>query len=488
MDHELSLPHRPSSLGRRLALVGIRERGVSREQLHWIATDSEIFEAFYREHVEAIQQFVARRVGDRERAADLTAEIFLAAIDAAHRYRPSRATPRAWLYGIARTVVANDWRRTGREKARDARLRASTLLDEDDVVRIEARIEAAAMLRRLYEAMDRLSEAERTILELVAIDELSLTEAAAAAGVRPVTARVRLHRARRKLRAELEDSFNRTNRQRGGPTVKENRDNFEEKLLYELKTVVAQRGAEEESAVQSAAPPPRRRRAPRIAMGAAVGLATAAAVFVFNSGGSNTSKAFAVESAGGDGVTIKVYSPEDATGLEGALADAGIRSQVTWLPAGETCREPRFTPSTAKTSLGGTISRLAVGGPAPALTIGIMTAQESSERSQEFEIGEISEDEYHSSTANISIDPEGFRPDQTVVIAGSPGSYDGNPEGGFEAQVAVAEGPVGPCEPVKAPDGVLSEINRARKAEATQGKADSNSAGKTGSAPSPAAE
>jgi RNA polymerase sigma factor (sigma-70 family) len=204
MDTELSLPHRPSSLGRHLALVSVRERGVGREQLHWIATDSEIFEAFYREHVEAIQQFVSRRVGDRERAADLTAEIFLAAIDAAPRYRPSRATPQTWLYGIARIVVANDWRRAGREQARNARLRASTLLDEDDIAQIEARIEAAGKLRHLYEAMGRLAEGERAILELVAIDELSLTEAAAAAGVRPVTARVRLHRARRKLRAELD--------------------------------------------------------------------------------------------------------------------------------------------------------------------------------------------------------------------------------------------------------------------------------------------
>ena len=52
--------------------------------------------------------------------------------------------------------------------------------------------------------MDRLPEAERAVLELVAIDELTVAEAAAAAGVRPVAARVRLHRARRKLRAELE--------------------------------------------------------------------------------------------------------------------------------------------------------------------------------------------------------------------------------------------------------------------------------------------
>jgi RNA polymerase sigma-70 factor (ECF subfamily) len=204
VETELALPSPPSSLSRRLALISVRERGVGPEQLRWIATDPEIFEAFYREHVQAIQGFVARRVGDREHAADLTAEIFLAAIGAAHRYRSGRAAPKAWLYGIARTVVAANRRQVGREQTREERLRASALLDSDDTAQIEARIEAAAKLRHLYEAMDRLSEPERAVIELVAIDELSLTEAAAAAGVRPVTARVRLHRARRKLRAELE--------------------------------------------------------------------------------------------------------------------------------------------------------------------------------------------------------------------------------------------------------------------------------------------
>lgn len=204
METELALPSPPSSLSRRLALVSVRERGVGPEQLRWIAVDPDIFEAFYREHVDAIQTFIARRVAEPDRVADLTAEAFLAAIGAAHRYQPARGTPKAWLYGIARTVVAIDRRRAGRERAREERLRASALLDEDDATRIEARIEAAAKLRHLYEAMDRLSESERAVLELVAIDELSVAEAAAAAGVRPVTARVRLHRARRKLRAELE--------------------------------------------------------------------------------------------------------------------------------------------------------------------------------------------------------------------------------------------------------------------------------------------
>jgi RNA polymerase sigma-70 factor (ECF subfamily) len=204
METDLDLSRRPASLGRQLALVSVRERGVGPEQLHWISTDPAIFEAFYCEHFEGLQGFIARRVGERERAADLTAEIFLAAIESAHRYRPGDGTPRAWLYGIARIVIANDARRREAERAREDRWRGSALLDADDAARIDARIDAASRSRELYAAMDRLPEAERAVLELVALDELTVAEAAAATGLRPVTARVRLHRARRKLRAELE--------------------------------------------------------------------------------------------------------------------------------------------------------------------------------------------------------------------------------------------------------------------------------------------
>ncbi len=180
MEIEEALPTAPSALSRSLRAAAAHERGVGAEQLRWIGTDPDLFEAFYREHVEALQRFVARRVGDRERVADLTAEIFLAAIDSAHRYRPRRGTPKGWLYGIARALVANDRRRRGRERAREERFRGSALLDEEDTARMDARIDAAAQSRCLYAAMDRLPEAERAVLELVAIDELTVAEAAAA--------------------------------------------------------------------------------------------------------------------------------------------------------------------------------------------------------------------------------------------------------------------------------------------------------------------
>jgi RNA polymerase sigma-70 factor (ECF subfamily) len=203
METRSIVPERPSALRRRLSVVAARERGVGPEQLPLIGLDADIFEVFYREHVDGIERFVSRRVGDRESAADLTAEIFLAAIDSAHRYQAKLGTPKAWLFGIARIHVAGYARHRDRQRAGEERLRGSALLDEDDVARWDARIDAAAQSRLLYEAMDALPEAERAVLELVALDELGLTQAAAAAGVRPVTARVRLHRARRKLRAEL---------------------------------------------------------------------------------------------------------------------------------------------------------------------------------------------------------------------------------------------------------------------------------------------
>ncbi len=169
-----------------------------------IATDPDAFEDFYREHVEPVQRFVARRVPDPHLAADLTGEVFLAAIDSAHTYRPESGRPIAWLFGVARNVIAGERRRTARELRARMRLPAAgELIEADDLARLHARIDAEAESRRLYQAMDRLSSNERAVLELVALDGLEVSEAAQTLGIRPVAARVRLHRARRHLQTEL---------------------------------------------------------------------------------------------------------------------------------------------------------------------------------------------------------------------------------------------------------------------------------------------
>jgi hypothetical protein len=228
---------------------------------------------------------------------------------------------------------------------------------------------------------------------------------------------------------------------------------FEQRLLARLKAVVAERGATAaatEAAGAQVASPSWRRRGPRLALGGGVALAAIAVVLALNAGSDNTSKAFAVEPLDGGGVTIKVHSLEEAAGLEKALADAGIPSQVSWLPAGTACREPHYTPSKVKTALGGSIGGISGGGPGEAWTIGVMTTEQYRDQRQRYARGEISADEFHSSTGNITFDPAEFRPDQSVVLSGAPVPYDGDPEGGSIATMGVAEGPVEPCEPVPA--------------------------------------
>ncbi len=142
-------------------------------------------------------------MSDPHLAADLTAEVLLAAIGSAPTYRPRRATPAPWLYGIARNVIASEYRRAAREGRPNAQIEGHRLLNDDDIQRMQERIDAASSARHLFVAIANLPASERSLLELVALDDLSVTDAVAELGIRPIAARVRLHRARKTLRQGL---------------------------------------------------------------------------------------------------------------------------------------------------------------------------------------------------------------------------------------------------------------------------------------------
>jgi RNA polymerase sigma-70 factor (ECF subfamily) len=103
------------------------------------------------------------------------------------------------LYGIARHVIAAEFRRSAREQRAESLIAGRRLLDADDVDRLMERIDAFRQVRELHEVLRVLPEGERAVLELVAVDGLTAAEAAAALNIRQVAARVRLHRARRAL-------------------------------------------------------------------------------------------------------------------------------------------------------------------------------------------------------------------------------------------------------------------------------------------------
>lgn len=102
-------------------------------------SDPRAFGAFYRRHEAAVVRFFRNRVRDPEVAADLTAETFAAALQATERFERRGEPASAWLFGIARNVLAMSLRR-GRVEAR-ARQRLGMpplALSDASIERIEA--------------------------------------------------------------------------------------------------------------------------------------------------------------------------------------------------------------------------------------------------------------------------------------------------------------------------------------------------------------
>jgi RNA polymerase sigma factor (sigma-70 family) len=176
------------------------------DPLDRIAREPDALEAFYRDHVEAVQRFVARRVSDPHLAADLTADVFLAAVDSAASFDPRRGPVLAWLYGVGRNAIAAEARRRARELHAVRRIEGRRLVDGAALSRIEERLDAERESRRLHRAIAELPEGDRALLELVSLDGLSIADAARVLGVKPATARVRLHRSRARVTARLHET------------------------------------------------------------------------------------------------------------------------------------------------------------------------------------------------------------------------------------------------------------------------------------------
>ena len=104
--------------------------------------------------------------------------------------------PLPWLFAIARNVIRN-LQRSGRRQAR-LTARMATLRPERDEAQDQHELP-----EELRKALASLSFADREVLFLIAWDDLDHSQAAAAMGWSKTNFRLRLHRARKRLRQRL---------------------------------------------------------------------------------------------------------------------------------------------------------------------------------------------------------------------------------------------------------------------------------------------
>ena len=158
------------------------------------------FERLYRANVEAVTAYFARRSPDPHAVADLTADTFVEVITRFGSFDPRKGTARAWVFGIARHVYASHCEAYSHQQHKVQRLAGRRDLDPDQIEELLERIDAERAGRDLVSGLARLPERDRGVVELVDIAGLSPKEAATALGLAPGTVRMRLMRARARLR------------------------------------------------------------------------------------------------------------------------------------------------------------------------------------------------------------------------------------------------------------------------------------------------
>lgn len=164
--------------------------------------DSDAFGELYERYVDRIYQFIYYRVGNHQDAEDLTARVFTRVLNALPDYTYEGAPFGAWIFRIARNLVANWHRDNGRR----------TFISLDDMPFL-SRLRAAERPERFVERSDEyellesvvntLHEDRQTLLFLKFYERLTNAEIGIVLGRTEGAIKALYHRTLRALRREF---------------------------------------------------------------------------------------------------------------------------------------------------------------------------------------------------------------------------------------------------------------------------------------------
>lgn len=152
------------------------------------------FDLLYRQHREQVLAFLLRRTEQPADATDVLHDTFVVAWRRIDEI-PDGDAARMWLFGVAHRTLANH------QRGRHRRRRLFSALT--DAVATVWHPSPPQEYATLHGALDTLSADDRIVLTLSAWEGLSPTEIGLVLGVDAGTIRVRLHRARQRLRDRL---------------------------------------------------------------------------------------------------------------------------------------------------------------------------------------------------------------------------------------------------------------------------------------------
>jgi RNA polymerase sigma-70 factor, ECF subfamily len=163
--------------------------------------DQQAFEELVRATYADTYTLAYRLTGDEEDARDVVQESYLRAFKGLKRFRGD-AQFTTWLYRITANCASTHLGRRSKHR-HDELLDDAPIADTNPDLDPQARAEAAATRHRLDAALRTLPPRLRAVVVLRDVYDLPHEAIAAELGISESAAKVRLHRARKKLREQL---------------------------------------------------------------------------------------------------------------------------------------------------------------------------------------------------------------------------------------------------------------------------------------------
>ena len=168
------------------------EENDERMQVEAAQRDPSRFADLYEQNFYLVYAYVVRRVGDRHQAEDLTADVFREALAGIRKFEWRGSPFAAWLMGIASRVVADYWKRSGREIGNPTKeIEATVPTDAEDST-------------LLFQLVDRLPEAQFRVIHMRFVEQKSIREIAQELGRSEGAVKQLQLRAIESLRAQME--------------------------------------------------------------------------------------------------------------------------------------------------------------------------------------------------------------------------------------------------------------------------------------------
>jgi RNA polymerase sigma-70 factor (ECF subfamily) len=164
--------------------------------------DREAFDAVVRATYADTFSLAMRLTANEEDAKDVVQEAYLRAYRGLKRFRGD-ASFTTWLYRITANCASTQLGKRTRHRHDDLDAESVDVRDTRPDNDPEARAEAAVLRGRVAEALDALPPRLRAVVVLRDVYDLPHDAIAAELGITEAAAKVRLHRARLRLRAQL---------------------------------------------------------------------------------------------------------------------------------------------------------------------------------------------------------------------------------------------------------------------------------------------